>query len=522
MSADNKQKLIDLDYEWNRISMIQSLLLLSTWYEPDNSLKDLWFYMQFCSSLAEGIGLNLDTRDQFSAHDQMVRRNVYWCLYVRDRMLALGMRRYPRVHITESQPMLEMSDFLGWTLPEDSQILAPDCVSARNMGVQETQYLMFIKQCELAVRIDRILKVQYSKLSTHTTPPIEFDLNSPLRPNTLVPEVSLANNVAVDELFGDLVSWNASLPESCAYQPLARQDPDRGLLGLQRHCLQLAYLAAVSALVRPQTLSTKPEEVRLDAGQKLKYAASRIMQLFRELDQFQFIRCLSTTSVTFLIQALTTNLQEIRGAVIVDVKTVKLETLKDFIVGCESMKKIGRLYPAAINALHFVNKGLEQVVSYEKLVEELLARMPEAAAASAVGPAWQDVDTPPPEKAKGQQFGAVANSVQPPIFTPALAYEPTWATIDSPPYSPVQHGLPNPTTYTPMMPQNSLQEPFPQSPLDGFSLYAQSTDLSMPYMSHGSVASEMMDSMGSVDSMDQYVDFERGSELGGDGLSGAY
>jgi hypothetical protein len=86
------KKLLDCDYEWNRISVIQSVLLLSTFYDVDRSLKDVWHYMQLGKSHAEAIGLNFAPKN-LSVRDQKVWRNVYWGLYLRDRMLAVGLRR---------------------------------------------------------------------------------------------------------------------------------------------------------------------------------------------------------------------------------------------------------------------------------------------------------------------------------------------------------------------------------------------------------------------------------------------
>jgi hypothetical protein len=395
----------------------------------------------------------------------------------------------------ESPPMLEPSDFLGWALPEDSRILAPNCLSASDMKVQETQYLLYIKQCELAVHIDRILKVQYSKCATNTTPPIEGDVIEDPRGNILMPDMSPSNQVSVNELYHVMVSWYGSLSEvGAADQPLSAHDPHRDLLGIQRHGLGIAYFAAVSVLLRPETLAAKPADVRVEAAHKLKYAARSIMRLFRELDQFQLTGCLTSTSVTFLMQSVMTNLQDIkgtafqetRGTVMMDIKKVERDTLKDFIDGVELMNKIARLYPAASNGVMLILRGIRGVGNYEVLKQEHVAR--EAAVASAAASTWHEVDTPPAEKADGQQFGAFANSAQPTIFTPTPANEPTW---DSPPHTPEEHGLPI-LTYPPVVPQNPPQGPFSQSQVDSFSSYASPTDPQLY------TASEMMD---------EYIDF---------------
>ncbi|KAK0614090.1 fungal-specific transcription factor domain-containing protein [Immersiella caudata] len=529
--------LVGMDYEWCRMSMIQSLLLMSTWYEgPQGSLKDTWAHMQFGSSIAESIGLNLDPGDTLSPHNRSIWRRVYWCMYVRDRILAVGMRRHPRTHVTSNHTMLEESDFLGWTLPEGSQTVAPDCVSAR-MEVQKMQYLMFIKQCELAVKIDRILKVQYSTLSVHTTPPSDFHGESTPKLNTLVHEASRSNQAAVDELYKDMTEWHDALPESCAHQQLDVKDPERAVLGLQRHCLQLAYLTALSALMRPQAFHSKPNDVRVDAHKKLRDAANCSMQLFRELDKCQLLRCLSTTSVTFLMPPLVTNLAEIRA---LSIKGVQEAILEDFVDGCEFMRKIGHMYQAANNALAFVLSGLSSATTktLEDVKAELEARPSKELGAMPAGSSRPGEETPPPEGA-GSQYFVATDQLRLATIPQTFAYRPLASFRDSPPISPhhdsphhdsPHHGLPNPAMYTsPMIAHNSLQHSLPQSPLHGSPLYAPATGLPMSYTTHADeTPGEQMEAAGSLDSadgaLDEFLNYPDGdaSMFGSDGSSGPW
>ncbi|KAK4452269.1 hypothetical protein QBC34DRAFT_377282 [Podospora aff. communis PSN243] len=455
------KELLDSDVEHNMISVIQSILLLGSFIEVEKKRKDVWYYMQQAKNYAESIRQRYAAPMSLTDRDRKVWRNVFWGLYKQDRMLAMGLRHPPRVQDMESLPMLERSDFLPWALPEDSRILAPDCLSARDVGLQEKQYLLYIKQCELAVLVDRILKLQYSEYATHRTTPIEGDAIVDPRGNTLM--LSPSNQVSVNELYHDMASWYGSLSEVGAQdQPLWAHDARRDLFGLQRHTVRITYFAAVSVLLRPETLAGKPANVRADAAQKLKDAARSSMRLFRELDGCQLTSCLN--SWTSLMQAVMTSLQGL------DVKDVDRGTLKDFVDGVELMKKIACVHPAALNGVNFILNGIKKVGKYELFNKGQAAR--EAAVVPPAASSWYEVDTPPAEKADDQQSGAFANSAQPMVFTPTPANEPA---RDSPPYTPEGHRLPT-LPWPSDVAQSPPQELFSQGQGDSMALYELPTD----------------------------------------------
>ena len=71
---------------------------MSYWYETPDDQKDTWHWLGIAVSLAHTIGLHrhADTLSLDVSRQKLWKR-IWWCLLMRDRLVALGMRRPTRI-----------------------------------------------------------------------------------------------------------------------------------------------------------------------------------------------------------------------------------------------------------------------------------------------------------------------------------------------------------------------------------------------------------------------------------------
>ncbi|KKA20995.1 hypothetical protein T310_4975 [Rasamsonia emersonii CBS 393.64] len=113
--------LYDFDYEVDRISLVQALLLMTYWYETPDDQKDTWHWMGVSLSLAHTIGLHRDPANSgMGPRKKRLWKRIWWSTYTRDRLIALGMRRPMRVKDDDCDvPMLTIDDFEFKTYPPE-------------------------------------------------------------------------------------------------------------------------------------------------------------------------------------------------------------------------------------------------------------------------------------------------------------------------------------------------------------------------------------------------------------------
>ena len=106
--------LYDFDYEVDRVTVVQSVLLMTYWYESPDDPKDVWHWLGIAVSVARTIGLNCDTSNAplMSPQQRRLWKRIWWSCYMRDRLIAIGMRRPMRINEGDFDvAMLELDDF---------------------------------------------------------------------------------------------------------------------------------------------------------------------------------------------------------------------------------------------------------------------------------------------------------------------------------------------------------------------------------------------------------------------------
>lgn len=360
--------LYDFDYDSDRLVLVQALLLMTYWYETPDDQKDTWHWMGVAISLAHTIGLhrNPDNNNTMPPRKQRLWKRMWWSCFMRDRLIALGMRRPTRIKDEDFDvPMLQEADFEIDVLPDDNNLLPPECTVIRNTEMQRELAEMCVQKAKLCVLISHMLKAQYSVLIR--------DRLQPERTNTtmmLFPNKSLDNLEAVEQVDRELAAWATALPPSCQYRPFVQYDVQdgRSTIAVQRNLLHMVYQTTTSALHRPLFLPTSPLQppqasraVQEASRDKVKNAATQITRMAAEMHYYRLAKYLPTTGVTVVLPAMIIHLVEYKHP---DFERRK-EAQRGFHQCMQVMVKLRDIYAAADFAAGFLESALKKAAIHD-------------------------------------------------------------------------------------------------------------------------------------------------------------
>ncbi|KAK4250270.1 fungal-specific transcription factor domain-containing protein [Corynascus novoguineensis] len=355
--------LYDFDYETDRLILVQGLLLMTYWYETPDDQKDTWHWMGVAISLAHTIGLHRDpAKTPMIPRKQKLWKRVWWSCLMRDRLVALGMRRPTRIKSEDFDvPPLNEDDFEIETLPEDNTLLDSKCGLIRDVDMQRELAIMCIEKAKLCMLIGDMLKVQYSVLSRSGVRP-EHTINST---HMLLPNKNPENMEQVEKVDQHLRDWFTGLPEPCQYRPLDTVTITDGNkpLAVQRNLLHMIYHTTISALHRPLFLPASPTEgpstpveVQDTARQRVREAAEHITRMAAEMRHHNLERFLPTTGVTVILPAMIVHM--------LDTKSLDPDTRSNAVRGLKEclivMSNLRNIYAAADFATGFLDALLRK------------------------------------------------------------------------------------------------------------------------------------------------------------------
>jgi hypothetical protein len=392
-----KQLLYDFDYESDRLVLVQGLLLMTYWYETPDDQKDTWHWMGVAISLAHTIGLHRNPEVTSMAQPtQKLWKRIWWSCFMRDRLIALGMRRPTRIKDEDFDvPMLVESDFELGVLPEHIAIIPPECTLMRDVEMQRELAVMCIAKAKLCICISHMLKAQYSVLIRDNMKP-ENTTNSTMM---LFPNKKLDNLDNIKVVDAELQEWAATLPACCQYRMLVPADVKNGrsTIAVQRMLLHMVYHTTISALHRPQFLPSSPMQAPTASRQvqemsrlKVKDAATHITDMATELHHLRLERYLPTTGVTVILPAMIIHLLEMKNPL----PDARARATRGFRQCMRVMEKLREIYAAADYATGFLDAALRKAaININASVEPAtLAMMKEV-------PPEFGTQTPPPENA---------------------------------------------------------------------------------------------------------------------------
>ncbi|KAG6119149.1 Cutinase transcription factor 1 beta [Claviceps sp. LM454 group G7] len=388
--------LYDFDYEQDRLVLVQSLMQMTYWYETPDDQKDTWHWMGVAISLAHTIGLHRNPgTTSMSTSKQRLWKRIWWSCFMRDRLVALGMRRPIRIKDQDFDvPMLTESDFDIQPLQEGISVVPAECTLIRDVNMQRDLAVMCISKAKLCLCISHMLKVQYSVLIRDKMKP-ENTTNSTMM---LFPNSQADNVDSVHSVDLELNAWAASLPEICQYRPLKPMDVQggRSTVAVQRTMLHMVYHTTISALHRPQFLPSSPtqrpttsREVQEISRLRVRDAAAQITRMASELQRLRLERFLPTTGVTVILPAMIIHLLEMKDPW----PQTRDRAIKGFRHCMRVMEKLRELYAAADYATGFLDAALRKAAIdiHANVDHETASAMKQDL------PADFHVHTPPPE-----------------------------------------------------------------------------------------------------------------------------
>ncbi|KAK8035355.1 cutinase transcription factor 1 beta [Apiospora rasikravindrae] len=378
--------LYDFDYESDRLILVQALLLMTYWYETPDDQKDTWHWMGVAISLAHTIGLHRNPANtNMSPRKQKLWKRIWWSCFMRDRLIALGMRRPTRIKDEDYDvPMLDEGDFEIGPLADEIQVVNHDCTLVRDVLMQQELASMCVAKAKLCLCISQMLKAQYSVLVRDKSRP-ENTTNSTMM---LHPKKQLDNIELVNEVDISLMAWVQALPACCQYRPLTQLDLRDGhkTIAVQRNLLHMVYYTTISALHRPQFLHSSPLHVPTTSRQaqemsrmKVRDSASHITRMVNELHQLKLEKFLPTTGVTVILPAMIIHLLEMKN----NVAQARDKAVQGFLQCMKVMVKLRDSYAAADYAVAFLDAALRKAAIDLQASQQAAAAATTANAANA-------------------------------------------------------------------------------------------------------------------------------------------
>ncbi|THC91329.1 hypothetical protein EYZ11_009215 [Aspergillus tanneri] len=350
--------LYDFDYEVDRISLVQSLLLMTYWYETPDDQKDTWHWMGVSLSLAHTIGLHRDPgNSRMSLRRQRMWKRIWWSTYTRDRLIALGMRRPMRVKDDDCDvPMLTLDDFEFYPFSPEIVSMVGNSEILQSVSHQKQLALMFIEKAKLCLCVSHVLSAQYSVLSHKFGGTMETTM-------MLVPKKSSAETFEVRRCDQELEDWLAHLPVEIKYSPAAPSNLTevQEVLHSHRALLKMVYLTTSSALHRPQVLPAIPfpstdAELQEISRNKVRFAAVEITNIAQDLHSLDLTRYFPTTGVTVLLPAVIIHLLDIKSSD----PNIRMTSLQRFYQCMRILQRLREIYASADFATSFLEAAIRK------------------------------------------------------------------------------------------------------------------------------------------------------------------
>ncbi len=358
--------LYDFDYEIDRISLIQSLLLMTYWYETPDDQKDSHHWMGIAVSLSHTIGLhrNPEKTSSMDIPRQRLWRRIWWSTYMRDRLIALGMRRPTRIKNKDFDvPMLTMEDFEIDELSDGASCIPSDCKVMRDADMQRQLAVMCIEKAKLCIAMSHVLSVQYSVL--HNNHGVLSEEGSTRTTMMLVAKKLEPGFDEVQECDKELQGWKDGLAEEAQYTVPTWKDVDAGneSIVLNRSLLHMIYYATLSALHRPQVLPStampqrNPPSEMVDVSRRaVRLAAAEITNIANTLYNLDMVPNLPTTGITVLLPAIIIHLLDIKA----NDEATRRASLKGFCECMQIMAKLRDIYAAADYSTAFLEAAIRK------------------------------------------------------------------------------------------------------------------------------------------------------------------
>lgn len=177
--------IYDADYEADKVTVSQALLLMSFWRAGPLLEKDTRHWLGAAISLAQTKGMHRSSSTT-TFTDGKLRKRIWWSLYVRDRQCSVALGLPTRIRDEDCDiEMLEPSDF-----EEEDHAVYPSY-----LGRQKREHVLFaIQMAKLAVYLGKIVLREFAPISL----PKKDSERSQLRDDLLKWESELSPEMAAN------------------------------------------------------------------------------------------------------------------------------------------------------------------------------------------------------------------------------------------------------------------------------------------------------------------------------------
>lgn len=346
--------LYDFDYETNRVTVVQSVLLMTYWYEAPDDTKDIWHWLGIAVSLARTIGINCDTSAAgMNIKTRRLWRRIWWCCFLRDRLISLGMRRPMRIPEKEFDlPMLELEDFETEAMPFELSRMLGGCPAVKDLEKRVTLAKMCIALAKLCQCVTLVLDIQYSLLAAK----LGLTQETTVR---LVPKTTAADPSDVIRCDRQLEEWHSNQSSEMHFfvpGTQERTNTNEGeVISVHRSLLTGVYLTAMSALHRPQIMPALPfvvvaPELQELSRRKVREAANDITEMYKDLYAGDLIRYLPNTGVSCILPALIIHMLDLKSSD----PSVRQAASRKFQFCMQSLQRLREMYASADFAFSFL------------------------------------------------------------------------------------------------------------------------------------------------------------------------
>ncbi|KAF2433568.1 hypothetical protein EJ08DRAFT_658091 [Tothia fuscella] len=149
--------LFDANYEDDRVTIVQALILMGWYWEgPEDVTKNVFYWSRVAIVVAQGSGMHRSVEgSQLSRSDKRLWKRIWWTLFSRDRSVAVALGRPVAINPEDSDvEMISEDDFLE-DEPDRPAEFAPDPIHIQF-------FINYVKLCEI---MGIVLSQQYSVAS---------------------------------------------------------------------------------------------------------------------------------------------------------------------------------------------------------------------------------------------------------------------------------------------------------------------------------------------------------------------
>ncbi|KAH8805029.1 fungal-specific transcription factor domain-containing protein [Xylogone sp. PMI_703] len=297
--------LAEFKVDTDEISYIQSLLLMTYWYETPDNPKGMCYWLGIAITVANGIDLHRDP--EILGYDKetcKLRKRIWWSCIMRDSVTALGMRQPAKIRDDDYDvPMLTLDDFDVDSL--SNRLVNNELGSQLDHAalLQQQQASLCLQNAKLCLILREVLSVQYTVDKINQS----YDRNGLYTKPTMSLLPRISNNAErVKSCEQNLRRRADELPDRIrcrGYSPSRSNHPDL-LLQLHLSVLHMLYHTTIITFYRPWRVSYNMSPTRNSqkslARKFIQNSATAISEIARDLYHIRGICFLPLTALSAL------------------------------------------------------------------------------------------------------------------------------------------------------------------------------------------------------------------------------